>query len=232
MWEAVASQFGDHRTVLFDLIGFGDSEPEAYDPERYSSLDAHADDVIALLRELGLTNVVFVGHSVSAMIGVLAANRAPELFDRLVLVGPSPRYVDDDDYTGGFSVDDIEDMLDSVDSDFGAWSSAMAPVIAGNAERPEFGERLTKLFCRSDPEAARQLARVTFLGDNRGDLRQLSRPALVLQCSDDPIAPTVVGRFVAGEIPEAEFVQLEARGHCPNLTAPDEVARTIRSYLE
>lgn len=232
MWEAVASQFTDYRTVLFDLVGFGNSTLDAYVPARYSRLNAHADDVVEMLRELQLSNVVFVGHSVSSMIGVLAANQAPELFDRLVLVGPSPRYIGDVDYTGGFSADDIEEMLESVDADFAAWSAAMAPVIAGNAEQPEFGRRLTQSFCRSNPEAARQFARVTFLGDNRADLPEVRVPTLVLQCTDDLIAPTVVGRYVADNIPGARFQQLLARGHCPNLTAPEETARAIRSFLE
>lgn len=231
MWEPVASEFADYRTVLFDLVGFGNSDPDAYDRARYSTLAGHADDVLELLRDLELRDVVFVGHSVASMIGVLAANRAPELFEQLVLVGPSPRYIDDGDYVGGFSLEDIEGMLEAVDSDFAAWSTAMAPVIAGNGERPEFGTRLTESFCRSHPDAARQLARVTFLGDNRADLRQVSVPTVVLQCAEDVIAPPAVGRYVAAAIPDARFVQLDARGHCPNLTAPDETARVLREQI-
>lgn len=231
MWQQVATQFPECRVVLYDLVGFGASDPAAFDTQRYQTLDGHAADLVELLHDLDLRDVVFVGHSVSSMIGVLAANREPELFSRLILVGPSPRYIDDGDYRGGFSQEDIEEMLETVDSDFAAWSAAMAPVIAGNEDRPEFGERLADSFCRSDPDAARLLARVTFLGDNRADLPQVSIPTVVLQCSADPIAPTFVGRYVADSIPGSEFVELEARGHCPNLTAPDETATVIRNHL-
>ncbi len=174
---------------------------------------------------------MFVGHSVSAMIGVLAATAEPDRFGALVLIGPSPRYIDDGDYVGGFSEEDIEGLLDSMDSNYLGWSSAMAPVIMGNADRPELGEELTNSFCRSDPEIARQFARVTFLSDNRADLAGVRTPALVLQCSDDPIAPEAVGRYVAAALPQSSFVQLEATGHCPNLSAPQETIAAIRAFV-
>ena len=174
---------------------------------------------------------MFVGHSVSAMIGVLAAAAEPDRFGALVLIGPSPRYIDDGDYVGGFAEADIEGLLDSMDSNYLGWSSTMAPVIMGNADRPELGEELTNSFCRSDPEIARQFARVTFLSDNRDDLAGVRTPCLVLQCSDDPIAPEAVGRYVAATLPQSSFVQLAATGHCPNLSAPQETIAAMRSFV-
>lgn len=231
MWLPVATRLPEYRTILFDLVGFGRSDLSAYDPQKYSTLEGHAEDVVELCRELELDSPVFVGHSVSAMIGVLSALRDPELFSALILVGPSPRYVDDAEYRGGFSRADIDDMLESLDVDFFAWSAAMAPVIAGNPERPEFGRQLTETFCRSDPAAARQFARVTFFSDNRDDLSQIRVPTLVMQCSEDPIAPSYVGEFVHNEIPHSRLIHLQARGHCPNLTAPEETADAIRAFL-
>jgi sigma-B regulation protein RsbQ len=174
---------------------------------------------------------VFVGHSVSAMMGVLAAAADPERFSRLVLVGPSPRYVDDDGYVGGFSPDDIEELLESLDSNYLGWSRTMAPVIVGNPDRPELGEELTNSFCRTDPDIAAQFARVTFLSDNRPDLRRVSTPTLILQCSEDVIAPEAVGEYVHREIRSSTLVRLRATGHCPNLSAPDETVAAIKAFL-
>ena len=232
MWRLVTPAFEeDHRIVLFDHVGYGGSDSSAFDPERYSSLDAYADDVLAICHELELEDVVFVGHSVSSMIGVLAAKREPELFDRLVLVGPSPRYIDEDGYTGGFRREDIDELLDSLESNYLGWSSQMAPVIMGNPDRPELGEELTNSFCRTDPAIAAQFARVTFLSDNRADLDGVEVPALVLQCSDDAIAPRAVGEFVHERLPQSELVLLRATGHCPNLSAPEETVDAIRAFL-
>jgi sigma-B regulation protein RsbQ len=175
--------------------------------------------------------VVFVGHSVSAVIGVLAAIREPERFDRLVLIGPSPRYIDEDDYVGGFTRQDIEEMLESLDSNYLGWSSAMAPVIMGNPDRPELGAELTNSFCRTDPEIARRFAHVTFLSDNREDLAKLRVPALILQCSDDVIAPAAVGDYVHKHVTGSTLVTMNATGHCPNLSAPGETIDAIRAYL-
>src|SRR4051794_8818969 len=202
MWRYVAPRFEDRfRVVTYDNMGAGGSRVEEYDRERYASLDGYADDVVALLTELALQDVIFVGHSVSAMIGALAALRAPERFAGLVLVGPSPRYIDDGDYVGGFSKADIDGLLESLDSNYLGWSGAMAPVIMGNPERPELGEELTESFCRTDPAIARQFAEVTFLSDSRADLAGVEVPALVLQCSDDAIAPTSVGEYVRDALP-------------------------------
>jgi sigma-B regulation protein RsbQ len=232
MWRLVTPAFEDeYRIVLFDHVGAGQSDLLAYDPGRYSSLAGYAKDVLEICRELELEDVVFVGHSVSAMVGVLAAVEEPERFAKLILVGPSPRYVDDEGYTGGFSREDIEGLLDSLDSNYLGWSTAMAPVIMGNAERPELAEELTNSFCRTDPDIARRFARVTFLSDNREDLRRVQTPTLVLQCSNDAIAPEAVGEFVRRSIPQAELVRLRATGHCPNLSAPGETVDAIKAYL-
>jgi sigma-B regulation protein RsbQ len=232
MWRNVWPAFaGDHRIVLFDYVGFGQSDAGAYDRERYSTLDGYARDVLEICRELDLRDVIFVGHSVSSMVGVLAAAADPDRFARLILVGPSPRYIDDEGYVGGFSRADIDELLDSLDSNYLGWSAAMAPVIMGNAERPELGEELTNSFCQADPEIARDFARATFLSDNRADLGRVRIPSLVLQCSQDVIAPVAVGEYVSRELPDAEFVQLEATGHCPNLSAPDETVAAIQRFL-
>ncbi len=232
MWRLVAPAFAvDHRVVLFDHVGSGRSDLSAYDPERYGSLQGYAGDVVEICRELGLDDVVFVGHSVSAMIGVLAAARAPDLFGALVMVGPNPRYVDDGDYTGGFSREDIVALLESLDSNHLGWSAAMAPVIMGNPDRPELTAELTNSFCRTDPDIARQFARVTFLSDNRADLRGVRVPTLVLQCTDDAIAPEAVGRYVHAQVPGSVFTRMAATGHCPHLSAPEETTAAIRAFL-
>jgi sigma-B regulation protein RsbQ len=234
MWRFVAPAFADtHRLVLFDHVGSGRSDLSAYDDRRYSSLEGYADDLLEILHEHDLWDVVFVGHSVSSMIGVLAANREPERFGKLVLVGPSPRYIDEpaEDYVGGFGRADIDALLESLDSNYLGWSSAMAPVIMGNPDRPELGEELTNSFCRTDPEIAKKFARVTFLSDNRDDLLDLRTPALILQCSDDVIAPSVVGEYVHKRTPGSTLVQMNATGHCPNLSAPEETIDAIKAWL-
>jgi sigma-B regulation protein RsbQ len=232
MWRLVAPAFEDeYQVVLFDHVGSGRSDLSAYDRNKYNALHGYASDVLEICRELGLARVVFVGHSVSAMIGVLAAIQEPDRFDKLVLVGPSPRYIDDGDYVGGFSREDIDGLLDSLDTNYLGWSSAMAPVIMGNPDRPELGAELTDSFCRTDPEIAKEFARVTFLSDNRADLPQVRARALVLQCSEDAIAPRAVGEYVHRQIPGSELVLLQATGHCPNLSAPEETIAAIKAFL-
>jgi sigma-B regulation protein RsbQ len=233
MWRFVWPAFADrYRIVLFDHVGAGHSDASAYDAERYASLDGYARDVLEICEEAGLEDVVFVGHSVSAMVGVLAAAAEPARFRDLVLVGPSPRYLDDDGYTGGFSREDIDGLLDSLQSNYLGWSSAMAPVVMGNPERPELGEELTNSFCRADPEIAARFARATFLADNRADLERVRTPALVLQCSEDALAPAAVGEYVHRRLPDSRYVLLDATGHCPNLSAPEETIAAIASYLD
>jgi sigma-B regulation protein RsbQ len=233
MWRYVTPAFADsHRIVLFDHVGAGGSDLTAYDRQRYSDLAGYADDVLDICRALDLTDVTFVGHSVSAMMGVIAATREPERFSSLVLVGPSPRYTDDGDYVGGFTTEDIEGLLESLDSNYLGWSSAMAPVIMGIPERPQLGDELTNSFCRTDPEIARDFARVTFTSDNRAELAQVRVPTLVLQCSDDVIAPATVGAYVHQQVAGSTLVQLAATGHCPNLSAPEETVAAIRAFLD
>ena len=232
MWRLVAPAFErDFKVILFDHVGAGRSELSAYDSSKYSDLAGYADDVVEIIRELNLSDVVFVGHSVSAMIGVLASLKAPELFERLILVGPSPRYIDDGEYVGGFSASQINELLDSLADNHMGWSAAMAPAIMGNPDRPELGDELTNSFCRTDPKIAREFARVTFSSDNRADLRRVAMPSLIMQCSDDIIASTQVGEYVHNQIAGSEIVYLDAVGHCPNLSAPQEVILAIRDFV-
>ena len=233
MWRFVWPSFAEaYRIVLFDHVGAGNSDWSAFDPERYSSLEGYADDVVAICDELSLEDVVFVGHSVSAMVGVIASIRRPELFSRLVLVGPSPRYIDDEGYVGGFTRADVEDLLDSLQSNYLGWSSTMAPVIMGNPDRPELAEELTNSFCRADPEIAASFARTTFLSDNRSDLARVDTRSLVLQCTQDAIAPRAVGEYVAAELRDSRLVLLDAVGHCPNLSAPEATVAAMRDFLD
>src|SRR5829696_3971199 len=232
MWRYVWPAFAeDHRVVLFDHVGFGNSDHSAWDPHRYASLEGYAEDILEICRQLDLGDVVFVGHSVSSMIGVLAAAAEPERFARLVLVGPSPRYIDDEDYVGGFTRDDIDGLLQSLESNYLGWSSTMAPMIMGNENRPELSEELTNSFCRTDPEIAAHFARVTFLSDNRDDLSRVATPSLVLQCAEDAIAPEAVGAYVHDRLPNSSYVALNATGHCPNLSAPEETVASIKAFL-
>jgi sigma-B regulation protein RsbQ len=231
LWRLVAPALAeDFRVVLFDHVGAGRSDLSAWLPERYATLDGYADDVLQICRELDLRQVVFVGHSVSAMIGVLAAIREPGRFSKLILVGPSPRYIDDIGYRGGFSKADIDELLDSLDNNYLGWSAAMAPVIMGNPERPELAEELANSFCRTDPVIAQAFARTTFLSDNRADLAKVTVPTLILQCSRDAIAPTEVGAFVHDQIPGSTLVTLAATGHCPQLSAPGATLAAIASF--
>ena len=231
-WNLVAPHFeADHGVILFDHVGAGASDASAYDRGKYDSLDGYASDVLEILEALDVSDVIFVGHSVSAMIGVLAANRDASRFRSLVLVGPSPRYTDEGGYRGGFTQDDIEALLDALDANYLGWSRDTAPLIMGNADRPALGGRLTESFCRIDPEIARHFARVTFLSDNRADLPFVSVPTLVLQSTSDVIAPLEVGQYVHAEIEGSRFTLLNATGHVPILSAPDGIVAEIRSFV-
>lgn len=232
MWGEVSRAFeSDFRVILFDHVGAGRSDLSAYDPNKYGTLDGYADDIVEIGTALGLTNAVFVGHSVSAMIGALATFKAPGMFSDLVMVGPSPRYIDEGDYVGGFSQPQVEELLEFLGDNHLGWSAAMAPAIMGNPDRPELGETLTNSFCNTDPDIAREFARVTFLSDNRADLPNIKARTLVLQCREDIIAPPCVGEYVNAKIPESSFVLLDATGHCPNLSAPAEVTAAIRAFV-
>ena len=238
MWRFVAPAFEDRfRVVTFDYIGMGGTDPAAFDPAKYASLDGFADDVLAIAEALDLKGAVLVGHSVSAMIGTIAVRRAPGRFGRLVMVAPSPRYIDEiaDDgailYRGGFTAAQIDELLEFLDANHLGWSEAMAPTIMGNADRPELSGELTNAFCRTDPEIAKRFARATFLSDNRTDLAHVEVPTLVLQCRDDVIAPDEVGVWTAAHLPDATLVRLDATGHCPNLSAPEETVRAIDAFV-
>ncbi len=232
MWRFVAPEFEtDFKVVLFDHVGAGGSDLSAYDHRKYSTLAGYAQDIIEIGHELGLKDAVFVGHSVSAMIGVLASLREPGMFRQLVLVGPSARYIDDGNYTGGFSEKQIGELLEFLEDNHMGWSAAMAPSIMGNPDRPELGEELTNSFCRTDPEIAKAFARVTFTSDNRADLPKVSVPTLILQCKEDIIASLAVGEFVHRQIPGSKMVVLDATGHCPNLSAPKEVVSAMHAFV-
>jgi sigma-B regulation protein RsbQ len=233
MWDAVVPALERrYRVVRFDHLGSGRSDVSAYDPVRHGSLHGYADDLLAVVRALDLHDVVVVAHSVACMMAVLASVEEPQRFSRLVLVAPSPRYVDDDGYRGGFAPEDVDELLQSLDSNYLGWSATMAPVIVGNPDRPELAERLENSFCRTDPVIARQFAEVTFRSDNRADLPAVTVPTLVLQCSDDPLAPESVGRFVAEQVQDGELVVLAATGHCPQLSAPEETVDAVEAFLE
>ncbi|GIM82188.1 alpha/beta fold hydrolase [Winogradskya consettensis] len=232
MWRQITARLGEQsRVLLFDHVGAGRSDPSAWDPDRYATLDGYAQDVLEICRDLDLRDVIFVGHSVSAMIGVLAVAEEADRFAGLVLVTPSPCYIDQDDYRGGFSRDDIDELLDSLDSNYLGWSATMAPVIMGNPDRPELGQELTASFCRTDPTIAKAFARVTFLSDQRADLPRVSVPTLVLQSAQDAIAPREVGAYVNAHIPGSRLVTLDATGHCPQLSAPQATAQAIASFV-
>lgn len=234
MWLEVARQFeDDFKVVLFDHVGAGRSDLTAYDSEKYARLDGYADDIVEIGRALALEGAIFVGHSVSSMIGALASIRAPEMFSDLVMVGPSPRYIDDASatYTGGFSHAQVEELLEFLAENHLGWSAAMAPAIMGNPDRPELGETLTNSFCNTDPDIAAEFARVTFFSDNRADLPNIPARALVLQCREDIIAPECVGEYVHAHTPNSAYMLLDATGHCPNLSAPGEVTEAIRAFV-
>ena len=216
MWRYVSPAFEDSfKVILFDHVGAGGSTFKAYDPQKHSSLAGYADDVVEIGNQLDLKDAVFVGHSVSAMIGLLASLRAPGMFRSLVMVGPSPRYIDDESYIGGFKREQISELLDFLADNHMGWSTTMAPVIMGNPDRPELGAELTNSFCRTDPDIAKEFARVTFNSDNRADLAKVTIPTLILQCSEDVIAPLAVGEFMHREMANSKLVILKATGHCP-----------------
>jgi sigma-B regulation protein RsbQ len=232
MWRFITPAFSDdYKIVLFDYVGSGKSDIGAYDKNKYRSLNGYAQDVLDVCRALELENVIFVGHSVSSMVGVLAAIREPSLFSKLILVGPSPRYINDLPYVGGFERRDIEELLDTMDKNYIGWANFLAPAIMKNPDRPELAEELTESFCSTDPVIARNFAEATFFADNRADLPKVSVPSLILQCSDDIIAPNSVGDYLAREMPDSTFHQLQATGHCPHMSHPEETIEAIKAYL-
>ena len=232
MWRLVAPAFSARfRTVLLDLVGSGNSDLSAYDRKKYGSLQGHADDMLEVIEEFASGPVVFVGHSVSAMIGMLADLRAPEKFAAHIMISPSPCYLNDGDYIGGFDRADIESLLETLESNHLGWSSHMAPVIMGAPEKPELRVELTNSFCRTDPEIARHFAGVAFMSDHRRELPRLKTPTLLLQCSDDLIAPLSVGKYLRQTLPGSTLEIIQNVGHCPHLSAPDASIAAINDFL-
>ncbi|MEF3114961.1 alpha/beta hydrolase [Streptomyces chrestomyceticus] len=232
MWRLTVPALADaYRVVLFDYVGCGRSDLSAFQEDRYASLDGYAQDVVEVAEALDLRDAAFVGHSVSAMTGVLAARRVPERIGSLVMITPSPRYIDDEGYRGGFTAEDIDELLASLDSNYLGWSATMAPMIMGNADRPELGDELTNSFCATDPDMARVFARTTFLSDSRDDLKTVEVPTLVLECAQDVIAPREVGAYVHAQVPGSTLVTLDATGHCPHLSAPQATTEAITGFL-
>lgn len=232
VWKYITPAFeNDYKIITFDFVGAGKSDLSAYDKERYNSLNGYAQDILEICEELDLQKVIFVGHSVSSMIGLLAAKEKPEYFESLLFIGPSPRYINDGNYIGGFERKDIEDLLDVMDSNYLGWSQTMAPVIMGNKNDESLGQELTNNFCATDPDIARQFARVTFLSDNRKDLAEINIPSLTMQCSEDVIAPEVVGNYVHENMPNNDLKLMKATGHCPHMSAPEETIALIKEFL-
>lgn len=232
MWRLMAPVFAErYRIVLFDLVGSGGSDLAAYDQSKYGSLDGYAEDVVEIVRAYTHGPALFVGHSVSAMIGMLANLRAPELFAAQIMIGPSPCYINDGDYHGGFTRRDIDSLLETLEGNYLGWSSNMAPAIMGAPDQPELAVELTNSFCRTDPQIAKQFARVTFLSDTRADLPKLSVPTLILQCSDDLIAPQAVGEYLDRTLPHSTLSVIENVGHCPHLSAPGSSIEAIDAFL-
>jgi sigma-B regulation protein RsbQ len=232
MWRFLTPAFErDYRIVLFDYVGAGKSDLSAFDPRRYSTLDGYAHDVLDVCAALDLRDVIFVGHSVSSMIGVLAAKREPWRFSKLVMVSPSPRYLNDADYVGGFERADIEGLLDLMDRNFLGWASFLAPLVMKNEDRPELEAELQESFCSTDPTVARRFAETTFFSDNRADLPDVPVPSLILQCVEDAIAPVEVGHYLARHLPASTLRLMKATGHCPHMSHPEETIRAMKEYL-
>jgi sigma-B regulation protein RsbQ len=232
MWRHVYPAFmEDYKVVLFDYVGSGDSDASAFNSSRYSTLQGYGLDVLDILEELDLRDVHFVGHSVSAMIGALASLKSPDRFNTLTMIGPSPCYINSGDYEGGMERADVDGLLESLESNHVAWSATMAPAIMGNPETPELAGELEASFCRMDPFLANHFARVTFLSDNRADLPKVKTRTLVLQCQRDVIAGTSVGKYVHQWLPNSQLVIMDATGHCPHMSAPQEVIKEVRKFL-
>lgn len=233
MWRFITPAFeNDYQIILFDYVGSGKSDLPAYSVERYGSLSGYTQDVLDICRTLDLKEIIFVGHSVSSVIGALASIREPERFERLILIGPSPRYINDaPDYVGGFERADIEGLLNMMDNNYIGWANYLAPAIMQNAERPELASELEESFCSTDPIIARQFAEATFFSDNRSDLTLVQTPSLIMQCAEDIIAPNQVGEYLERHLPESTLRLMNATGHCPHLSHPDETIQIIKEYL-
>jgi sigma-B regulation protein RsbQ len=232
MWRFVAPAFEDnYRVVLFDYVGSGKSDWSAYDSNRYGSLKGYARDVLDIIEAFDLRDVIFVGHSVSSMIGLLAAVEQPDCFARLIMIGPSPCYVNEEGYVGGFERKDIEGLLELMDKNYIGWAQFLAPVVMKNPEQAALTEELQASFCATDPRVTREFARVTFLSDNRDDLAKLTVPTLILQCSEDAVAPESVGRYLYDALEGSSLRQMAATGHCPHMSHPSETIQLMKEYL-
>jgi sigma-B regulation protein RsbQ len=232
MWRLVAPAFEEnYKIILFDHVGAGKSDLSAFIPQKYEKLDGYADDILEIAATLDLQNIIFVGHSVSALMGMIASKKAPGLFKSLILVSPSPSYINDTDYQGGFTRSQIEELLESLDQNHLGWSMSMAPVIMGNQDNEELTEELANSFCRTDPAIAKHFARTTFLTDKRDILSSVDVKSLILQCSDDVIAPQSVGEYMHQHMNDSKLVVMKATGHCPNLSAPEETIDEIMKFL-
>lgn len=231
-WRYIIPAFQDqYRIVLFDYVGAGKSDLNAFDPQRYNHLNGYAEDVIEICEALKLENVIFIGHSVSSMIGLLAVNKNPSYFKKIVFIGPSARYINEPDYVGGMELKDLEDLLELMESNYLGWSRALAPSIMGNPDKPELGEALTESFCSTDPDIARSFARVTFLSDNRTDLGQLSIPSLTIQCQDDFLTSVTTATYIHEHTPQNQLMLLESSGHCPHISDPAGVVDCITRFI-
>lgn len=232
-WRFIIDAFkGSYKCILFDYVGSGQSDLSYYNRDRYGNLRGYAEDILEICAELNLSDAIFVGHSVSSMIGILASIDKPSIFSKIIMVGPSPRYLNDEGYKGGFEKEDLEGLFDMMDSNYLGWSRFLAPTIMGNPDKPELGESLTNSFCATDPEIAKEFARVTFFSDNRADLPKLKIPSLTLQCAEDIIAPVEVGEYINRNTPGNSLVYMKATGHCPHMSAPEETIQAIKSFIE
>jgi sigma-B regulation protein RsbQ len=232
MWRFITPAFeNDYKIILFDYVGAGKSDLQAYNRDRYASLNGYAKDILEICEELKLKEVIFVGHSVSSMIGLLAAIEEPKYFQQLIMVGPSPCYINDGNYKGGFERKDIEGLLETMEKNYIGWANFLAPNIMGNKDRPQLGEELTESFCSTDPVIAKQFAEATFFSDNRTDLHKIKIPSLILQCSDDIIAPIEVGEYLSKNLGNSTLKVMKATGHCPHMSEPEETIRLIKEYL-
>lgn len=232
MWRYVTPAFEDnYKLVLFDHVGAGGSDFSEFNPQKYNKLEGYADDIIEIVTALQLQDIIFIGHSVSAVIGIIAAEKSPFLFKSLVLVAPSPSYINDGAYIGGFTKLEIDELLESLDNNHLGWSMAMAPIVMGNLDRNELGEELAHSFCRTDPQILKHFARTTFLSDKRDLLSSVNIPSLIMQCSNDVIAPRAVGEYMHQQMSNSQLVLMKATGHCPNLSAPEETVEVIKQFI-
>lgn len=232
MWRLLAPTYAErYRVVLFDLVGSGQSDLTAYDRDKYDSLRGYALDTLELVQEFGQGRSLFVGHSVSAMIGMLASIEDPTAFAAQLMIGPSPCYINDGEYQGGLTRNDIDSLLHTLDSNYLGWASNMGPAIMGAPGQPELGVELTNSFCRTDPDIAKHFARVTFLSDLRSELPKLAVPSLIVQCHDDLIAPRTVGEYMQRVMPRSTLSVISNVGHCPHLSAPSECSNAMNHFL-